>query len=170
MEMATSDADRGVRVATIALLDNIRQRDLLEPEDIEKIGAMIFDPESRIRKAVVKTFLSNVDAVYEKNLEGIGGNVEIVEEELGDDKEAVDSIPYSWFKYNALVKVLTKSDQLVEETEKGENDNDVEKAACKGFELGEIESRIPMAASAIISEMEELHVRTMMNFLTVGLG
>ena len=157
-EMATSDADRSVRAATIVLLDNIRQRDLLEPEDMNKISAMIFDPESRIRKTVVKMFLSNVDVVYEEILEGIGGNVETVEAELGNDKETADGIPYTWLKYNALVKVLTKYDQLVEETEKEENEAEVDKLPYKGFELGEIESRIPMAASAIVGEMEELQV------------
>lgn len=157
-EMATCDADRSVRVATIGLLDNIRQRELLESEDMDKISAMIFDPENRIRKAVAKTFLANVNGLYEETLEGIGGNVETVEEELGDDKEGADGVPYTWLKYNALVKVLTKYDQLVEEKEKDEGE--AEKIPYKVFEFGEVESRIPMAASAIISEMEELHVHS----------
>ena len=46
---------------------------------------------------------------------------------------------------------------LLEETEKEET-TEAEEIPYKGFEFGEIESRIPMAASAIISEMEELHV------------
>lgn len=161
IEMATSDVDRGVRVATIVLLDNIRQRDLLEPEDVDKISLMIFDPESRIRKAVVNTFLSNVEAVYEETLEGIGRNVETVEQELGDDKESADGIPHSWLKYNALVKALAKYDRLIEETE-DENEGQADKAPYKGLEFGEVESRIALAATAIISEMEELQV---LNFL-----
>jgi len=164
IEMATSDADRSVRVATITLLDNIRQRDLLEPEDIDKISLMIFDPESRIRRAVVSIFLSNVDAIYEETLEGIGGNVEDVENELGDDKESADGIPHTWLKYNALVKVLTKYDQLVEETEQEEGKGEEPNIPYKGFEFGDVESRIAMAASAIISEMEELHVRSCPGF------
>lgn len=168
--MATSDADRSVRAATIVLLDNIRQRDLLEAEDMDKICAMIFDPESRIRKTVVKMFLSNVDVVYEETLERIGGNVETVETELGNDKETADGIPYTWLKYNALVKVLTKYDQLVEETEKENSEVEAQNVPYKGFELGEIESRIPMAAAAIVGEMEELHVSSMKVCLTAGLG
>jgi cohesin complex subunit SA-1/2 len=167
--MATSDADRGVRVATIVLLDNIRQRDLLEPEDIDKISLMIFDPESRIRKAVVNTFLSNVEAVYEETLEGIGRNVETVERELGDDKESADAIPHTWLKYNALVKVLAKYDKLVEETE-NENEGQTDKVLYKGLELGDLESRIALAATAIIGEMECLQVRFLLNQLTIGLG
>jgi cohesin complex subunit SA-1/2 len=167
VEMATSDADRSVRVATIVLLDNIRQRDLLEPEDVDKISLMIFDPESRIRKAVVSIFLSNVDAQYEETLEGIGSNVEAVEKELGDDLESADGIPHTWLKFNALVKVLAKYDQQVaEETEEDETD----KVPYKGFELGEVESRIVMASSAIISEMDELHVPPFFPFLTIELG
>jgi cohesin complex subunit SA-1/2 len=167
-EMATSDADRSVRAATIALLENIRKRDLLESEDMDKICTMIFDPEARIRKAVVKTFLANVDIYYEEILEGIGGDKETVENELGNDKETADGIPYTWLKYNALVKILTKYDELVEETEKEEGE--AEEIPYKGFEFGEIESRIPMAASAIITEMKELHVLSPLFDLMSGLG
>jgi len=157
IEMATSDADRAVRVATIGLLHNILKRDLLEPEDIDKISLMIFDPESRIRRAVVNIFLSNVDAMYEEICESIGGGVEDVETELGNEKDTADGIPSSWLKYNALVKVLAKYDQLVEETEKEEK-GDEPKLPYKSFELGEVESRISQAASAIITEMDELDV------------
>jgi cohesin complex subunit SA-1/2 len=156
--MATVDADRSVRVATIVLLDTIRQRDLMEPEAIDKISLMIFDPESRIRKAVVTLFLSNVEAVYEEILEGIGGSVERVETELGNDKESADGIPYTWLKYNALVKVIAKYDKQVDELEKAEKVDQGNKIPFKGFEFGEVESRIAMASSAIVGEMEELHV------------
>jgi cohesin complex subunit SA-1/2 len=158
IEMATSDADRGVRVATIVLLDNLRQRELLEGEDIDNISLMIFDPESRIRRAVAGIFGSNVEVVYEETLEGIGGNVEKVEETLGNDKESADGVPYTWLKFNALVKELTKFDGLVEEVEKKGQDGESDKFPFKGFEFGEVESRIAMAASAIIPEMEELQV------------
>jgi cohesin complex subunit SA-1/2 len=145
IEMATSDADRSVRAATIVLLESIRQRDLLEPEDVEKISLMIFDPESRIRKAVVSIFLSNVDVTYEETLEGIGGNVKAVQKELGDEKDSADGIPYSWLK-------------LVDEAEKEDKDENTDKLPYPGFEFGQVESRITMAASAIINEMDELHV------------
>jgi len=168
--MATSDADRSVRVATIVLLDNIRYLDLLEPEDVDKISLMIFDPESRIRKAVVNIFLSNVDAMYEETLEGIGKNVETVEKELGNDKENADGIPHTWLKYNALVKVLTKYDRMVEEAEKESQESESDKLPYTGFEFGHVEGRIAMAASAIISEMEELHVLSLFPFLNIGLG
>jgi hypothetical protein len=129
----------------------------LEPEDIEKISLMIFDPESRIRKAVVSIFLSNVEATYEETLEGIGGNVEAVETELGDNKDTADGIPYTWLKYNALAKVLANYDLLVEEAEKEDTQGN-DKIPYRGFEFGQVESRIGMAASAIIGEMDELQV------------
>jgi cohesin complex subunit SA-1/2 len=167
IEMATSDADRGVRVATIVLLDNLRQRDLLEGEDIDKISLMIFDPEGRIRKAVAGIFVSNVEGVYEETLEGIGGDVQTVENILGDDKESADGVPHTWLKFNALVKVLTKFDGLVEEAEKEGRDGATDKVPFKGFEFGEVESRIAMAASAIIPEMGELQVSPLENHLTM---
>jgi len=172
IEMATSDADRGVRVATIVLLENLRQQDLLEGEDTDKISLMIFDPESRIRRAVAGIFASNVEAVYEETLEGIGGNVETVENALGDDKDVVDGVPYTWLKYNALVKVLTKFDGLVEEAQKEGKDAEPEKFPFKGFEFGEVESRIAMAASALIPEMQELQVFSSKGFSSdvTGLG
>jgi cohesin complex subunit SA-1/2 len=170
IEMATSDADRSVRAATIVLLESIRERDLLEPEDVEKISLMIFDPESRIRKAVVSIFLSNVDVAYEGTLEGIGGDVKAVAKELGDEKDSADWIPCSWLKFNALAKVLANYDKLVEEAEKEDKDEDSDKLPYPGFEFGEVESRITMAASAIINEMDELHVPPPLTFLTKGLG
>jgi cohesin complex subunit SA-1/2 len=167
--MATGDADRGVRVATISLVDNIRKRDLLEPEDIDTISVMIFDVESRIRRAVAPIFLSNVEVVYEETLEGIGGNVEKVEDELGDERDTQDGIPYSWLKYNALVKVLTKFDRVVDEKEQEENPKE-EEISYKILELGQVESRISQAASAIVAEMRELNVSPYDTFITSGLG
>jgi len=159
--MATSDADRSVRVATITLLDQIRSHDLLELEDIDKISLMIFDPESRIRKAVAGIFVSNVEGVYEEIVEGIGGDVGQVEKELGDDKENEDGIPYTWLKYNSLVKVLIKYDQLVEELLSERGEGEVDKFPVKGIEFGETESRIPMASSTIVGEMDELKVHSL---------
>jgi len=175
--MATSDADKSVRVATIILLDNIRNQDLLEPEDVDKLSLMIFDPELRIRRAVVNIFLSNVEATFEETCEGIGGNVDAVEKELGDEKESADGIPLTWLRYNALAKVLAKYDRLVEEEQDSE-DGDSGKLPYRGFDFGEIESRISMAASAIITEMNELKVPPPLNLLLpiasgtnfVGLG
>jgi len=158
MEMATADADRSVRVATIILLENIRQRDLLDPEDIDNISLMIFDPEGRIRKAVASTFLAGVDALYEETCEEIGGSVEAVEEELGDDRESGDGVPFTWLKLNALVKTLVKYDALVDETEKENGEDESRRAPFRGFELGQVEGRIAMAASSIIAEMDELQV------------
>jgi len=155
--MATSDADRSVRVATIGLLDNIRKRDLLEPEDIDAISLMIFDSESRIRRAVVSIFLSNVDAMYEEMCENIGGSAEAVENELGNDKDSADGVPSTWLKLKAFVRVLTKYDQMVEEVEQEKADET--KLPYKSFELGDVESRISQAAFAVFAEMDELHVR-----------
>ena len=156
MEMATSDADRSVRVATITLLEAVRERDLLEPEDTDKLSLMIFDPEARIRRAVAATFLACVEGRYEEICEGIGGSVDEVEEELGDDRESGEGVPFTWLKFNALVKTLVKYDALVDQAEK--DDGEPDPAPLKGFELGDVEGRIAMAASSIISEMEELQV------------
>ena len=158
MEMAAADADRSVRVATITLLETIRQRDLLDPDDIDKISLMIFDPEARIRKAAASSFLADVDALYEETCEEIGGSVEAVEEELGDDRESGDGVPFTWLKFNALVKTLAKYDTLVDEAEKENSEDESGRAPFKAFELGQVESRIPMAASSIIAEMDELQV------------
>jgi hypothetical protein len=168
LEMATSDADRSVRVATITLLETVRQRDLLEPEDTDKLALMIFDPEGRIRRAVAATFLAGVEGRYEEICEGVGGSVEGVEEELGDDRESGEGVPFTWLKFNALVKTLVKYDALVDEAEK--EDGEPEPAPLKGFELGEVEGRIPMAASSIISEMEELQVLSFLEMADVRTG
>ena len=155
IEMATSDADRSVRVATIVLLDHIRERELLENEDLDKICCMIFDAEGRVRRAVVSCVVSVVEGAYEELCEGIGRNVDAVEKELGDEKDRTDGVPSTWLRFKALCQVLLKYDKMVEEAQADDQPAE-DKFPFKGLEFGDVESRISMAATALVSEMEEL--------------
>jgi cohesin complex subunit SA-1/2 len=56
VEMASRDSEIGVRTSAVDLLDLFREAGMLEPDDIDVIGKLIFDTESRVRKAVVGFF------------------------------------------------------------------------------------------------------------------
>ena len=104
VERGVRDADTAVRVETIELLDRLRDAELLEPADIESIGRLIFDAEPRVRKAVAKFFVANVEDAYTSLVEDF-------EKEQYQDalpEVAVDfmSPQQSWIRFKCLADVL----------------------------------------------------------------
>lgn len=117
VEMGARDADVSVRVEAIELLDRLRDAELLEPEDIDTVGRLIFDSEPRIRKAVAKFFVSNIEDLY-------GAIVENFEESqyqaaLQDASDVDDfMVPTrSWVKYKGLGSILAGYDNDEESTD-----------------------------------------------------
>ena len=149
IEMAVRDAEAGVRVETIELLDRLREAELLEPDDIDAVGKLIFDTEPRVRKAVARFFVSNIEDLYIANTEGI-------------DKDAFDAaIPdtnnddylaptQAWIKYRCLAQTLTMVDT-------GEEDNGSRPADLRDVLVaGSLDSRYMLATEAIFPHMKEL--------------
>lgn len=106
VEMGARDADINVRAEAIELLDRLRDAELLEPDDIDTIGRLIFDTEPRVRKAVAKFFVSNIEDLY-------GATIEDFEEDqyhaaLPDADEIDDfKVPTrSWIKFKCLGSIL----------------------------------------------------------------
>jgi hemerythrin-like domain-containing protein len=56
VKIATRDSELGVRAAAVELMNYIRQAGMLEPDDIDVIGKLIFDSEPRVRKSLVGFF------------------------------------------------------------------------------------------------------------------
>ena len=73
VEMATSDADPLVRTSAVTVVDLIRGRGLLEPDDIDVIGKLIYDSEPRVRKALVGFFSENLKDSFDAKVEELGG-------------------------------------------------------------------------------------------------
>ncbi|KAI9801615.1 MAG: hypothetical protein M1825_003294 [Sarcosagium campestre] len=116
VEMAARDSEANIRAGAVDLLDSIRATGLLEPDDINEIGALIFDSEPRVRKAVAGFFAANVDDLYESRVESLGGD-EAVDEVLPvGENEDYDSPRSSWLKIKCVVELLQTYDSISSRT------------------------------------------------------
>ena len=110
VEMACQDAEPGIRSATIELLDMVREAGLIDPEEIDTIGKLVYDAEPRVRKAVAGFFAENINDTYDSVLEELGGQEsldEILGEEVEDDH---DNPKLTWLKFKCLVEILLQYD------------------------------------------------------------
>ncbi|KAK7749720.1 cohesin complex subunit [Cytospora paraplurivora] len=124
MEMATRDLDVSVRVAAIGVVEALAEAGMLEPDEIDAIGKLIFDSEPRIRKAIVKFFADCVLSAIEQKIEGIGGE-EAVDDVFPESEDAEDTtIPRKeWLEVKALAETLavyeSQLDDGAEENRRG---------------------------------------------------
>ncbi|KAF2453180.1 hypothetical protein BDY21DRAFT_374988 [Lineolata rhizophorae] len=174
VEMATRDADSAVRAAAVELLDLLRQAGMLEPDDIDSIGRLIFDAEPKVRQAVVGFFAENINDVYESKLEEMGGQ-EALEDVLGPvvapeerepgDDFAFDAPHLEWAKIKCLVEILESYD----EANADEDTTSAGGALPSTFERSPggvgmnyvliaagVESRFALAAQALYDHMAEV--------------
>lgn len=106
VEMAMQDSDSSIRSATVELLGMIRETGLLEPDDIDNIGRLVFDSEPRVRKAVAGFFAENIKDLVESVVEDLGGD-ETIEEALGEEVEDdYDSPRKPWLTFKCLAESL----------------------------------------------------------------
>lgn len=106
VEMGSRDADISVRVETIELIRILRSAELLEPDDIDTIGQLIFDSEAQVRKAVAQFFVSNIQDLYEASIEDL--DKEEFEATLPDVENLTDfDEPCKlWIKFKCLAQTL----------------------------------------------------------------
>ncbi|KAF2489835.1 hypothetical protein BU16DRAFT_531276 [Lophium mytilinum] len=154
VEMATSDAEATVRASTVELLDTLLEAEMLEPDDIDSIGRLIFDSEPRVRKAVVDFFVENINVVYEGTIDEMGGQ-ETLDDALvrPEDDDDYDQPRLEWLKLKCLVSQLDLYD-----SEEGELPNQIEHIAGSHFALiaAGIESRFSLAAQSLYDHMPEI--------------
>lgn len=162
VEMATRDAEAGVRASTVELLDLIREAGFLEPDDVDSVGRLVFDSEPRVRKAVVGFFAENINDLYESKVEELGAEEEL-DEALGETAdEDFDSPRRAWLKLKCLVEVL----QSYNSDDRDELSTHIEHGAPGSAELlaaAGVESRFSLAAQAlydVIPEIREWEVLT----------
>lgn len=110
VEIGTQDMDSGVRAAGVELLDILRENGLLEPDDIDAVGRLVFDSEVRVRKAVVGFFSESINDTYNSKVEELGG-LETLEEVLpAEDEGNYESPRLEWLKFKALAEMLQSYD------------------------------------------------------------
>lgn len=115
VEMATKDADVSVRVAAISVIQILKDTGMLEPDEIDSIGRLVFDPELRVRRAVIDFFAGCVNDSIETKVEEMGG-ADAVDEVFGDDEEDDYFSPRrDWISIKCLAELLVAYDAQLEE-------------------------------------------------------
>ena len=110
LEMAERDAEPHIRAGSIELLGQLRQLGLLEPDDIDSIGRLIFDVDVRVRKAVTPFVRESIDDLKDSIIEELGGD-ELIDDALGEDADDDFERPRkSWFDYKSLTETLQACD------------------------------------------------------------
>ncbi|TQS35990.1 hypothetical protein Golomagni_03574 [Golovinomyces magnicellulatus] len=150
IEMATRDSEPSVRSHTVELLTLIRNAEMLEPEDSETVGSLIFDAEPRVRKAVVNFFITNVNNLYEIRRQDIYGEEALERTSNLSEEHAIDSPRSSWIKYKCLAEILVEYDTLDQtEIPSPLKTSRLLRIACS-------ESRFSLAAQALFEKMPQL--------------
>ncbi|KAL8916362.1 MAG: hypothetical protein Q9208_008552 [Pyrenodesmia sp. 3 TL-2023] len=108
VEMAVRDAEPSIRAAAVEMLDLVRETGLLEPDDIDNIGRLIFDSEPKVRKVVAGFFGENINDLFESVVEELGGDEGMAEAVGDDDPEDPDMPRRSWLKFKCLAEVLQR--------------------------------------------------------------
>ncbi|KAJ9613482.1 cohesin complex subunit [Cladophialophora chaetospira] len=147
VEMGARDADIQVRAEAIELLDKLRDAELLEPDDIDTIGRLIFDSEPRIRKSVAKFFVSNIEDLYASTIEDFDQT--LYQAALQDSGDVEDfMVPTrSWIKFKCLGSVLSGYD----------NDEESLDGGGQALPLSAVsDSRYTLATQSIFSDMADL--------------
>lgn len=120
LEMATQDLDVSVRVAAINAIEALFENGMLEPDEIDNVGKLIFDSELRIRRAVVKFFAEVVEGMVEQKVEAMGGE-EAIEEMFPESEDVDESAPRKeWVEIKTLAATLAAYESQLE-------DDDVER-------------------------------------------
>lgn len=115
VEMAIKDADVGVRVAAIHAIHILKDTGMLEPDEIDSIGRLIFDSELRVRRAVIDFFAGCVDDSIEGKVEEMGGS-DVIDEVLGEEDDDDYSSPRrDWISVKCLAELLAAYDAQLEE-------------------------------------------------------
>ncbi|PBP17086.1 STAG domain-containing protein [Diplocarpon rosae] len=149
IEMAVRDSEPSVRAAVVELMDSIRQEGMLEPDDIDTIGKLIFDSEPKVRNAVVGFFAENINDVYDSKVEELGGD-EAIEDLLAvDDNEDYDTPRAGWIRLKCLVESLLSYDTQDQEEIPSQINADF-------LDVHGLESRFTLAAQALYEKLPVL--------------
>lgn len=152
VEIAARDSELSVRISAVDLLDMIRKAGMLEPDDIDIIGKLIYDADARVRNAVVPFFSENINDLYDAKIDELGGE-ESLEESFVVDDDDHESPRLGWIKLKCLAEVLLSydSDDREEFASKAENETDNDPLLAS-----HIASRFSLAAKALYDRIPEI--------------
>ena len=152
VEIATADAETSVRASGIELLDLLRENGLLEPDDVDAVGRLVYDSDMRVRKAVASFFAENVNDLYNSKVDELGG-LEGLEESLPEVGEGNFEAPrIEWLKFKSFAEMMVAydtDDSLPSEVARNRDG---------GYTLhaGTSDSRYTLAADVLYNKIDEI--------------
>ncbi|KAK3325693.1 UreD urease accessory protein-domain-containing protein [Apodospora peruviana] len=155
VEMATKDSDVSVRVAAVAVIQILKDTGMLEPDEIDSIGRLIFDSELRVRRAVLDFFAGCVNDSIENKVESMGGQ-DVVDELFGDDDEDDYFTPRrDWIAIKCLAELLAAYDAQLEEENNTEPPRGLD-IAVEMIQAVSPETRISLASQALYEKIDQV--------------
>ncbi|KAK0719821.1 hypothetical protein B0H67DRAFT_483835 [Lasiosphaeris hirsuta] len=155
VEMATKDSDVSVRVAAIAVIQILKDTGMLDPEELDAAGRLIFDTELRVRRAVLDFFAGCVNDAIEIKIEDMGGE-EAVNELFGDeDEDDFFSPRRDWVAIKCLGEILSSFDAQLEDENHTEKPSGLD-VAVEMVQAVAPETRISLAAQALYEKIDQV--------------
>ncbi|KAF2723716.1 STAG-domain-containing protein [Polychaeton citri CBS 116435] len=153
VEIATSDAESNVRADGVELLNELRANGLLEPDDIDAVGRLVYDSDVKVRKAVGEFVAENIKDTYGDKVDDLGG-LETLEEALPDaDESSFEAPRVEWLKFKSLAEILAAYDDT------DDTPNNIQKAGPGGGMMlyaSGVESRFSLAAQTLYDNVDEV--------------
>ncbi|KAI9655938.1 MAG: hypothetical protein M1831_004783 [Alyxoria varia] len=147
VEMATRDAELNCRIAAVELLDILRDKGLLEPDDIDTLGKLMFDAEPRVRKALVPFFVASIEDSYQAKAEELGE--EAIEEISSiQNDEDLESPKLDWMRIKSLAELM----ELYDTDEESFKLMEVDQRGLSDMTPG-VDSRCSLAAQAVFEKL-----------------
>ncbi|KAL1589997.1 hypothetical protein WHR41_01406 [Cladosporium halotolerans] len=153
VEIATSDSESSVRASGVELLDFLRENGLLEPDDVDAVGRLVFDSDPKVRKTVAGFLAKSIDEFCTSKIDDLGG-METLEENLPEvSEDSYDAPRLQWLKLKCLAEVLEAYDSeesLPSQIERSHGEGGLTLLAAGA------DSRFTMAANALYDNIEEI--------------
>ena len=153
VEIATLDSESHVRASGVELLHLLRENGLLEPDDIDAVGRLVFDADPKVRKTVASFLAESVNELCTSKIDDIGG-LETLEENLPDvSDDSYDAPRIEWLKLKSLSEMLEAYDSeesLPSQIERSHGEGGLTLLAAGA------DSRFTLAASVLYDSLEEV--------------
>ena len=153
VEIASLDSESHVRASGVELLDLLRENGLLEPDDVDAVGRLVFDADPKVRKTVASFLSESINELCASKIDDIGG-LESLEESLPEvNEDSYDAPRLEWLKLKCLSEVLEAYDSeesLPSQIERTHGEGGLTLLAAGA------DSRFTLAASVLYDTLEEV--------------
>ncbi|KAM0722366.1 hypothetical protein Q7P37_001807 [Cladosporium fusiforme] len=153
VEIATSDSESHVRASGVELLDCLRENGLLEPDDVDAVGRLIFDVDPKVRKTVASFLSESINEFYTSKIDDIGGQETLEESCPEPNEDSYDAPRMQWLKLKCLAEILEAYDG--EETMPSQIERSHGEGGLTLLAAG-ADSRFTLAATALFDSIAEV--------------